>query len=825
MHQRREVLETIFKLAAIASAIPLAACGGGSDGANGASPASANANPPSPLPIGTQSVTGTVNLSEIGGTSLRVQSVYWQDSPVTAGTFRSVTSTQGAQLLLLADHSSGIAVLRGMAVSLPTTALMFGADSTALALVMLTMGILTVDVTEANSRIAVIRGLPSLKAFSTYLASQLPNLDLTNLAKNATFLTLRQKTTDDFFASFPNVKPASFQSGGVDALFTVSKNQGDPSQITLSNTAHRFVSVIRQTLDLNRSEVGKPVTPKLSGAQNPFSATNLISGANLLSWGNILVPNQAGQPGTATDSIDPSLLLGVSYLDYWIDGLGIPGGPQLPSSIQPDAFARKSAALGTIFFYFMGPVLDFLGGSAGALKYVSGSAPKGLADFVSSLAGLNLNIGGLDSALASASGSNTAAAIIDVELAVLGLGKLLVLALVAAGAVTEGAPLAAAFLFLAGAAALATAVFGLANIAGAVASLVTHPNVGKAEVPTAFGKYVLRALSPTEIYFGSINQAGDVLGSDGTIINLITNSGPKQGVVQTLVVAVDPLNKAITALSNLNELGHFAYAIGTGVGDFTTGYLYQGTTSTDLGQIGGRTIRPSAIDNLDVVAGTATTDPAYASLNYDVFEWTAKDGIKDLGIGQGRNSLLAVRNNAGQILYISGGEVPSAGISMTLLEKIGNTTSLTVIESFPAVAPGHLQNSGIGLAALNDKGDVAYTKSTSSLPKVFLWSKGTSTQLPSLPNSAGGDFALGINNLGQVIGISGDVPVIWSKGTVTPLLDLLIPPLDVKTVYLKPFGINDKGQIVAVLSTVGNVPGPNDGTVRLDPVGFTSPAG
>jgi hypothetical protein len=164
----------------------------------------------------------------------------------------------GAQLLFLSDYSAGgNGVIRALGMSVPGIAgVEFGATSTALSTMKLTLGILTVDPTEAGQTITAIRGLPSFTAFAAYVATRPASVDLVTLAKEATFITLRAQVVADFQALTPvagsMIRLAGVGPGSATVPASVTGSYTPPTStasavLTLSNWGLRFMSVIRES--------------------------------------------------------------------------------------------------------------------------------------------------------------------------------------------------------------------------------------------------------------------------------------------------------------------------------------------------------------------------------------------------------------------------------------------------------------------------------------------------------------------------------------------------------------------------------------------------
>ncbi|MHB1215643.1 MAG: DUF3466 family protein [Thiobacillus sp.] len=104
---------------------------------------------------------------------------------------------------------------------------------------------------------------------------------------------------------------------------------------------------------------------------------------------------------------------------------------------------------------------------------------------------------------------------------------------------------------------------------------------------------------------------------------------------------------------------------------------------------------------------------------------------------------------------------------------------------------------GVGFSkamAINDHGQiVGISTAPGNINAAMLWQNG---QMLDLGNLSGADWtqANDINNLGQVVGISGNSAFLWSGGAMLNLNDL-VPNLEGWTLT-EAVGINDGGQIV-----------------------------
>lgn len=168
-----------------------------------------------------------------------------------------------------------------------------------------------------------------------------------------------------------------------------------------------------------------------------------------------------------------------------------------------------------------------------------------------------------------------------------------------------------------------------------------------------------------------------------------------------------------------------------------------------------------------LVVGVA---PAHAAIRYSITD------LGDLSGGENSSQAFAL-NSTGQVVGIS----EATGGTRAFLWQNGVMTDLGVLTPEHEYSVPH---------DINDTGDVV----GQSVSRAFLYSGGTMIDIGTL----GGDYGIagGINNLGQIVGISSDSNGVthafrWSNGT---MIDL-----DSQTGgYSRAYGINELSQITGV---------------------------
>ncbi|HEY3999895.1 MAG TPA: hypothetical protein VGO93_13560, partial [Candidatus Xenobia bacterium] len=387
---------------------------GGGTHAGGGNPA--GGNPQTPLE-GTQTRTGAIDITQVGGTGLLVQSAALMNQPAsgTDGSFSTFVSNNTVQLLLVQD---GSAAIRAMALSQPDdSTLTINAQSTAIAMIFLTPGVLSTDPTIGSGLITTITQLPSFPPFEALVAKDLANGGVDGVAQDSEFLTLYGQVVTDLLAGLqPQGSVKKRQgSGGLTATLAPPVRREATSTVTITNTEFRFVSALRENTDNTPTQIGDIVTPALQGSQNPlpFLGQNIISGANVFDWGNIAT-GQAGSPGTATEAIDLGQLAStITTITYWVDGLAT-GVGILQSELPPATITLTETAwqlartMGcTLLLYGLCPLLDVVGAGGPFLQLVSksvkvaGLLADGLYQILAGAAGIDNAILGMVGAMNS----------------------------------------------------------------------------------------------------------------------------------------------------------------------------------------------------------------------------------------------------------------------------------------------------------------------------------------------------------------------------------------------------------------------------------------
>ena len=355
----------------------LAGCGGGggssiASGFGGASSGTRSL-------VATQSVAGTVNTGQIGGANLQVVSAHQANSSADAkGAFTTTVSAEGAQLLSVKDGSGR---LRALGVSLPNSgALSLDATSTALALVLLTPGILAVEPAEAARRSAQIKGLTAFGPLLAFLTAQLNSSSFDELKGNATLESLKTAAITEWMDKFkPLIVPAALGGRNVTpntikSHFTASwvdpSGKNTAPDVNLSNSGSRFVRVDLIGVDTSGKRVTSqipaigpaPLSPG-KGYTGPSTPLAAMGGVTAPSWGSLFVTSSQGAT-TTTNHVTLTTPPGLVALDYYISGIGHQAGSDVPPYALPNL---REDELKTIIYYLLFPFIDFVTGAVSGI--------------------------------------------------------------------------------------------------------------------------------------------------------------------------------------------------------------------------------------------------------------------------------------------------------------------------------------------------------------------------------------------------------------------------------------------------------------------------
>jgi probable HAF family extracellular repeat protein len=230
-----------------------------------------------------------------------------------------------------------------------------------------------------------------------------------------------------------------------------------------------------------------------------------------------------------------------------------------------------------------------------------------------------------------------------------------------------------------------------------------------------------------------------------------------------------------TAINNLGQV-----VAGTFDGTRPHAFVWDNGKITDVPTLGGDFIAAYGINDAGQVVGWSQVTPDPQAPRH-AFLWSQEQGLTDLNTLAGsRESIALAINDAGQVV---GGETNGHA----LLWSDGKVTDLF---------PGPRQFSTA--FAINNVGQVAADSTVlAGDSHATLWDQGQATDLGTLPRQEE-SHASGINDAGQVVGVSGSIGFVWDKGTLTAL-----PTLGGG--WSPAYAVNNAGQVVGMSTLVSSV--------------------
>ena len=233
----------------------------------------------------------------------------------------------------------------------------------------------------------------------------------------------------------------------------------------------------------------------------------------------------------------------------------------------------------------------------------------------------------------------------------------------------------------------------------------------------------------------------------------------------------------------------------------------------DLGTFGGILSRAHDINDSGQIVGNY-----YSGSNTHAFLWQEGGPIQDVGIlGDTYNQANGI-NNEGQVVGCSS--------SHSFLWQNGSLQNMDMLGDEPnepcdindnGLVVGNFSNHGFlwqsgspiqNLSALiraqdiNNAGQVVgWSAGAGGQEHAILWHNGMAQDLGALGSTS--SYAYAINNIGQVVGFSGNHAFLWENGSMQDLGTIG----DTRS---QAYGINDNGQVVGVLFD-------NDGGMGAEP--------
>ena len=222
----------------------------------------------------------------------------------------------------------------------------------------------------------------------------------------------------------------------------------------------------------------------------------------------------------------------------------------------------------------------------------------------------------------------------------------------------------------------------------------------------------------------------------------------------------------------------------------TQGFLYSGSTLTNLGTVGDLVgINVAGINDSGQVVGVAATSTQNPNFVFHAFLYS-NGAMSDLGVPPGgRDSSAAAINNSGQIV----GYAPfsSSAVPYAFLYNGGTWTNLGVFQGAQS-PPG-----SSGAYAINNSGLVVGACQECTTPLngdeyAFLYSNGSMTNLGTLPGGTQ-SAAFGINDKGQITGQTDDLDGRAFLYTNGRMKDLGVPAGGTNSAA---YAVNNMGTVV-----------------------------
>ena len=314
------------------------------------------------------------------------------------------------------------------------------------------------------------------------------------------------------------------------------------------------------------------------------------------------------------------------------------------------------------------------------------------------------------------------------------------------------------------------------------------------------------------IVLGSILSVASCLCAPGVIhaqtIYTLTQVGANDGTTSSSV-------------TSLNDEGDMVLTVESGPTVAT--YLWHRGTQTNIGGLvqAPQFVEGGGLNDLVQIVGT-TLSPETGT--FCAFTWqrgqmlelpsptgsSAAFGIADNLLGQVVGVIYDANSNGEAALWnkgkvtllpgIPGGNFSQSEAINIRGEIVGTSQDASGITN--AVLWSHgaltlLANNAVP-GAINDENQVVGTIFTPPV-SAFLWQNGTTTALPPLAGTVGSTTASDINDVGQIVGTSSNIAVLWRNGVAINLNDQIAQGDPLKP-YVTLHGagrINNFGQIVA----------------------------
>lgn len=301
-------------------------------------------------PAGSVERSVSINTSEIGGEGLTLVSARSADAPILNESFMTSVSKDGTQLLTVIDSQEK---LRGLTLSTPLKSdfevMKIDAQSTALTLVFISPGILSVDPLEASKAIDEIQNLTSFSPLKKFIRNNLQSKSLNEIVETDVYNTL----LTDCVEEYNNKKTKGIQDENSKGSnywmndFSVTHTNG---RIEFRNRAFRYARVT----EIDRSSANNLLMQK--------TVYPVMKGAIPLSWGSIFTFSYLSD---TKKSISYNPIANTAYSEFWVDGLG-----KKTSQIEPPVAIKDKGIhdVATMLFYVVFPVLELTAGTSSLMN-------------------------------------------------------------------------------------------------------------------------------------------------------------------------------------------------------------------------------------------------------------------------------------------------------------------------------------------------------------------------------------------------------------------------------------------------------------------------
>jgi probable HAF family extracellular repeat protein len=254
----------------------------------------------------------------------------------------------------------------------------------------------------------------------------------------------------------------------------------------------------------------------------------------------------------------------------------------------------------------------------------------------------------------------------------------------------------------------------------------------------------------------------------------ITRIGPLPGYENSYASAIDASGRRIAALSYI-EGGGEVYPDWPPAPAHTQGFVWDQGTLTPLlppaGYQGSWAYGVGCMSERGQVVGTAAkVDAEGILIGKNPVRWDP-DGVPqllDLPAGQTEGSAGGI-NNLGQVTGWAGTDLGNNSPPEYWMLGESNVAVLWDRGAEPTVLPHLFAGGRSSAGSINEKGQITGWSGNQDLSTMHavLWDKGQVIDLT--PGATGWNEADGLNNRGQVVGITGDFAFLWENGVLTNL--------------------------------------------------------